>query len=394
MELTTKQAQGLKIAIDRWRAGERYTVISGYAGSGKSTLVKFIVEALVHEGVKRDKIGYACFTGKATQVLIDKGNKNAVTLHKLLYHATLMPNGRYKYKPKPYLEYDVVVIDECSMAPNKLIKQLASHKRVYCIFVGDPGQLPPIYKDDDNHLLDKPHIFLDEIMRQAQDSGIIRLSMLIREGKPITGFASNEANVISTSRITDQALMQSDINLCATNATRNSLNRYIRELYGFSGPIPQESEKVICLHNEWDFISNKGNALTNGCIGYLHNIYEEKFRYPYFVYKKGSVDVVSGTFITETGDDFGNLPTDKLLYTTGEQTISNEDKYKILKREMLLPIEFDYAYAITVHKSQGSEWDNVLVLEEGFPFSKEEHKKWLYTAITRASKTVTVYSKR
>lgn len=238
MELTLKQAQGLKIAIDRWRAGERYTVISGYAGSGKSTLVKFIVEALQGLGVPEKKIGYACYTGKAAQVLIDKGNKNAVTLHQLLYKAVLMPNGHYKFSPRGIIEYDVVVVDECSMAPNFIIKELAKYKGVYCIFVGDPGQLPPIYKEEDNHLLDKPHIFLDEIMRQAQDSGIIRLSMLVREGKSIENFTSPEAKVIKASHIADEALMNSDINLCATNATRNKLNQYIRKLRGFGGPIP------------------------------------------------------------------------------------------------------------------------------------------------------------
>ena len=82
MELTAKQQQGLSIAVQRFRAGEKYTVISGYAGSGKSTLVKFIVSAL---NVNEDEIVYACFTGKACNVLQQKGNKNVSTLHRLLY---------------------------------------------------------------------------------------------------------------------------------------------------------------------------------------------------------------------------------------------------------------------------------------------------------------------
>lgn len=392
MELTSKQEEGLRIALERYKNHEKYTVISGYAGAGKTTLVKFIVEALVGLGVDKEKIGYATYTGKAAQVLIDKGNKNAVTLHKLLYKVRLMPNGHYKFEPKPVIEYDVVIVDECSMAPASIIKQLAKHK-CYCIFCGDPGQLPPVSKDDDNHLLDHPHVFLDEIMRQAQDSGIIRLSMLIRNGAPIGGFSSDDAKVISSSHITDEELLKADINLCATNATRNKLNQYIRHLKGFDGDIPNENEKVICLHNEWDDISFGGNALTNGCIGYLTNIYESNIAYPYWVYKKRYLPVICGNFVTETNDDFGNLYLDKGIFKDGNTTLLDTDKFKVKKAKLTLPKEFDYAYAITCHKAQGAQWDNVLVLEEGFPYSREEHARWLYTAVTRASKNVIVYSK-
>lgn len=362
------------------------------AGSGKTTLVKFIVEALVGLGVDKEKIGYATYTGKAAQVLIDKGNKNAVTLHKLLYNARPMPNGHYKFESKSSIEYDVIIVDECSMVPTFIVKQLAKH-RCYYIFCGDPGQLPPVSKDDDNHLLDHPHVFLDEIMRQAQDSGIIRLSMMIRNGVPIKGFSSEDAKVINSSRISDEELLKADINLCATNSTRNKLNQYIRHLKGFSGDTPNENEKVICLHNAWDDISFGGNALTNGCVGYLTNIYESNITYPYWVYKKQSLPVIYGDFITETNDDFGTLCIDKGVFKEGEATLSDIDKFKVIKAKLTLPKEFDYAYAITCHKAQGAQWDNVLVLEEGFPYSKEEHARWLYTAVTRASKNVIIYCK-
>ena len=82
MELTNKQDQGLNETITRYKAGEKYVVISGYAGSGKTTLVKFIINAL---DVDEDKVAYAAFTGKAAEVLRKKGNKNAMTLHRLLY---------------------------------------------------------------------------------------------------------------------------------------------------------------------------------------------------------------------------------------------------------------------------------------------------------------------
>lgn len=127
------------------------------------------------------------YTGKAAQVLASKGCPNATTAHKLLYWATLTAKGSYIFKPKPSSElgeYKVIVVDEVSMLPLEMWNLLLSH-HIYVLACGDPGQLPPINPEDDNHVLDNPHVFLDEIMRQALDSEIIRLSMHIREGKPL-----------------------------------------------------------------------------------------------------------------------------------------------------------------------------------------------------------------
>ena len=175
MILTKKQEEGLKAAVVRHRAGEKYTVIAGYAGTGKSTLVRSIIDAL---DVEEDRICYSAFTGKAAEVLRKKGNKNVSTLHKLLYEHIPRPAGGFFRKPKATIDYDIVVVDEVSMAPKSLMELLFNH-RVYVICLGDPFQLPPIDKDEDNGLLDHPHVFLDEIMRQEQESEIIQLTMKI-----------------------------------------------------------------------------------------------------------------------------------------------------------------------------------------------------------------------
>ena len=124
MILTQKQEEGLRIAVERHRAGEKYTVISGYAGSGKSTLVRFIIDAL---DVEEDRVCYCAFTGKAAEVLRKKGNKNVSTLHRLLYEHIPRPAGGFFRKPKPRIDYDIVVVDEVSMAPKSLIDLLFSH---------------------------------------------------------------------------------------------------------------------------------------------------------------------------------------------------------------------------------------------------------------------------
>ena len=126
MILTSKQEQGLKIAVQRFKDHEKYTVISGYAGSGKSTLVKFIVEAL---NLKPEEVVYVAYTGKAANVLKNKGCKNACTAHKLLYRAKRMPSGLYRFIPRESLEGDpaVVIVDEVSMLPKDLWELLCGH---------------------------------------------------------------------------------------------------------------------------------------------------------------------------------------------------------------------------------------------------------------------------
>lgn len=153
-------------------------------GTGKSTLVKFIIAAL---NLNPEDVCYVAFTGKAANVLKQKGCPNATTAHKLLYQSKMLPNGKFSHYPRRVLENPckLVVVDEVSMLPKPLWDLLLRHK-VHIIALGDPEQLPPI--EEDNGILANPHIFLDEIMRQAQESEIIRLSMHVREGRPLGTF--------------------------------------------------------------------------------------------------------------------------------------------------------------------------------------------------------------
>lgn len=388
MELTTKQQQGLDIAVQRYRNGERYTVISGYAGTGKSTLIKYIIAALAQDGIDPENdVVFTAFTGKACNVMQKKGNKNVQTLHRLLYEHRPTPNGRFIRIENPIgsLPYKVVVVDEISMAPMELIKQLAKHP-LYVLCCGDPFQLPPVDKDSDNHLLDNPHVFLDQIMRQEAESEIIQLSMKIREGKTIEYMKGSEVMVLPKEDLHTGYLTWADQILCATNTTRVNVNNQMRELMGRSGP-PQDGDKLICLRNYWEEFSVSGEPLVNGTIGVLKNSYPENCRIPRgALANKGSFEVINGNFFTDGNDLYSNLMMDKKLILTGEDTFNYKEKYILNKRfPWLIPKEFTYGYAITVHKSQGSEWDKVLVMEERFPFDREEHARWLYTAVTRAS---------
>ena len=386
MELTEKQEKGLETILTRYNLGLKYTTISGYAGTGKSTLVKFAIAAL---GVREDRVAYATFTGKAAEVLRKKGNTGACTLHKLLYDHFPKPGGGFIRKPKTSLDYDVVVVDEVSMAPKSMIDMLLSH-RVYVIFLGDPFQLPQINKDESHNILENAHIFLDEVMRQAAESEIIQISMKIRNGEPIDFMKGKEVIIIPKSELVEGHLTWADQILCGTNATRENINRQMREIYGFSG-LPQDGEKMICLRNYWDDCADNGDALVNGTTGILRNPFETFRMIPnYIPIDNHRMDVVQGDFVTSDGSTFNSVEMDKKLLIDGVKCITDGKilfRLGKLKNKIgdIVPREFAFGYAITTHKAQGSEWDKVLVIEEKFPFSKEEHARWLYTAVTRAS---------
>ena len=309
-----------------------------------------------------------------------------MTLHRLLYESIPKPAGGYYHKPKARLDYTIVVVDEISMVPKVLVDELFKHK-VYVICLGDPAQLPPISKDDDNHLLDNPHIFLDEIMRQAADSEIIQLTMKIRNQEPIDFYKGTEIQVLPSSALSTGMLLWADQIITATNMKRITTNNQVRALLG-KGPEPEAGDKIVCLRNYWEDFSTTGDPLVNGTVGILTNNFETSISVPRYI--KGNprqFDAIVGDFIAD-GAVYPMVDIDKHMMLTGEKCCDWRMSYALGKLKSrigdIVPKEFAYGYAITCHKAQGSQWDNVLVLEENFPYTAEEHARWLYTATTRA----------
>lgn len=376
MVLTNGQEKGLKIAVERYRNKEPYTCIAGYAGTGKSTLVSHIVDAL---NIYSDEVCYVAFTGKASMVLREKGCSNSMTAHKLLYHSKEKPDGTFEHVPRKYLEYNykLIVVDEVSMIPVDMWELLLSHN-VHVIALGDPGQLPPI--DGESEILAHPHVFLDEVVRQAQDSEIIRLSMDIRNGVPLKPYKGREVVIVSKKQLNDRYFSGADQIIAAKNMTRNDINHKVRKIiFGDNVPnYPVAGEKAICLKNYWNKINTHGDPLINGMIGKLSDI-----KFDHGVFKYG--DTMHASF--SVGDDcFSDLFMDYNLFAESKQTINSDNWIEF--RGMNKPMLFDYAYCVTCHKSQGSEWDKVLVFNEYM--KSTDHKRWLYTAATRAKKKLII----
>lgn len=382
MILTAKQEEGLKIAVKRYKDHEPYTCIAGYAGTGKSTLIRFIISAL---NIDPDDVCYVAYTGKAAQVLRSKGCPNAMTAHRLLYKSVQKDDGTFVHFPKrPLFPFALIVVDEISMLPKPMWELLLSH-RIHVIALGDPGQLPPVMAES-NGVLDTPHIFLDEVMRQAAESEIIRLTMDIREGKGLTPMLGQEVRIVGREELLQPGFLAwGDQIICGKNETRNQINKVMRQIkMNTEGVEPLVGDRIICLHNEWECINLTGDALVNGLSGTITDLKYTNDN-P-FMEKTPIIDFQPDI---DDSDTFRGLEADYKLFTEHVPTVNKETFKKIPK--FYRPKEFDYGYCITCHKAQGSEYDKVIVLEEYLRGeSKDGHSRWLYTAATRAAKKLII----
>lgn len=362
MKWSNQQAAALK-AVARWqqdRHGPQVFRLFGYAGTGKTTLAMEIAAQT------KGTVLFAAFTGKAALVLGQKGCKNASTIHSLIYKAVEDEDGTIKFKLNPgsnAADAALIIVDEVSMVDTQLGTDLTSYgTRV--LVLGDPEQLPPVRGTGFFVVGKKPDAMLTEIHRQAQDNPIIRLSMMVREGSEITPGAYGDSKIITKAQVNQADVLDADQVLVGTNKSRRAYNNRIRQLLGMESITPLVNDKLVCLRN------NHIRGLLNGGI--------------FTCTEKGLVleDIV---LIEVSSLDRSN---DNVCVTVPiEFFLGTEDTLDRMKR--WLYDEFDYGYALTAHKAQGSQWDDVFLFDES-RFFREHRKRWLYTAITRAAEKITI----
>lgn len=403
MELTNAQEKGRKIAVEKFKNHESYVVISGYAGTGKSVLISYIVASL---GLKPDiDVCYACPTGKACNQLQKLGHRNVTTLHRLLWKYEVV-NGGFVRRSRAIgdIPYRLIVVDEVSMVSQPTIAELLKH-RIFVVFCGDPFQLPPVSEEAPNRLLETPDIFLDEVMRQAKESDIIRLSMDIREKRQIGLYKGNDLMILPNKELYEGHLRWADQILVATNNTRNAVNQKMRALNNSFGDLPQLGDKIIARKNYHETFGGQGYSLVNGTIGYLSNrITPNVFYLPKDIRCiESPIRSFNSHFITDYGEDYGYLDIDMKGLKDGRYSLEEiraqsvvagyckrrfKNNEKMLRRAV--PYYFEYGYAITTHMAQGSSWGKVLLIEEKFPFNRLEHSRWLYTGCTRPTEKLVI----
>lgn len=362
IELTDDQLRAIKKASEWYKKKESQVfIISGYAGTGKSTVVGALVDEL---GLKHNT-RYATYTGKASLVLNEKGNP-AETLHSLIYvvEEDLSYAGYTKlvFRKRFYLHESIklIVVDEISMVSKKIMNDLLSFG-IPVIGLGDPEQLPPI--GEDNGYLENPDVFLTEIHRQSEGNPIIHLSMLARRGERIDhGKYGEKVQVITADDLNYELMSKADQIICGYNKTRQGINAMFRQKKGYTSLLPHIGDKVICTRNNWAEIAD-GYPLINGTIGYVTGVGQKDL----------DDNRIKMSFKADfMKEGFENLDCDI-------QEFLCIPKWQIKRNEYN---KFDYGYAITCHKAQGSEFKNVLLINE--VLNPELHSRWLYTGITRA----------
>ena len=385
MNLSHQQQQAID-AIGRWmKSDQQLFRLFGYAGTGKTTLAKYAASGATL---------FCAFTGKAAYVLRQKGCE-AFTIHQLIY----CPKDRSQKKLKalelelkntddpakiddlerqiefehkklnspnfvlnpdsPVKTADLVVVDEGSMVNKQIADDMMSFGTKILI-LGDPAQLPPVMGAG-YFIKAKPDFMLTEIHRQARGNPIIGLATKVRQQEELW---PDGDMVVPWGSVTPDEVMGYDQIIVGRNATRKATNRKIRTLLGRQRNIPEENDRLVCLRNDHEV------GLLNGAIWKVESCFDGDEFLDLIVYDPDcdanyiAVEAHRHHFLSDA-------PTQIPFWIRKEAQ------------------EFDYGYALTCHKSQGSQWDKVLIFDESRAFGRDAHK-WLYTAVTRAAKEVKV----
>jgi exodeoxyribonuclease V alpha subunit len=408
MDLDPKQIEAVNACLDTKR---RIVAVTGSAGTGKTSLIKYIAERM---GAAGYSVAVACPTGKAAKRVFEATGIRAQTIHRLLKFPH--PGERDEKTGKPLdttlptkcradpLEHDFILIDEYAMVPHSLHRQIidamkpGSGVRVF----GDLNQLPPIESSDRLRALPTPFndlltrfqgIRLDVIHRQGEGSGVVSNGARIISGWSPTRtddfnmIVTNDAvdAVINTvlvfgekgidfSTVDNQVITPQNTRWIGTHALNAKLQMMYRpEMDGWYNlprhpwAKPEESvrihvgDKVVCTQNNYEIGSNvpEISGMFNGETGIVTEISEY------------------GEVLIDLGDRIVNVPPE-IIVERGER------RYGI---KPLMDIQL--AYALTTHKCQGSEYSHIVYVMNKSVRGMLNRKNF-YTAVTRARKTATV----
>lgn len=384
--LSQNQADALK-AIGQWYRSKSspYLTLGGYAGTGKTSLIAYLRQAL-EENDPDALVAFCAYTGKATQVLRNRLRQHKVlrkadsvsTIHSLIYNASTDSRGVTTWERKDELKYDLIIIDEASMVDETIWQDLLKFG-IPILAVGDHGQLPPI--NSKFNLMGNPSLKLEQIFRQDETSPIIEVANLARQNGriPLGRFGDGVEKLdrmnIETGQRVDEMLAGWNpdlLILCGYNHTRVRLNAAIRGMRDFLSPEPALGDRVVCLRN------NRASKIYNGLVGTVTSIEpadSDPDKLWYFAVIR---------FENENFSFAGNI-----LRSQFGQKETVRDLPRISAKEQ--GALFDFGYCLTVHKAQGSQAPEVLLFEERFPkMSDEEWRRWLYTGVTRAEERLTI----
>jgi exodeoxyribonuclease-5 len=350
-QLTPEQDKVIVALLKGARDKVPVQTLGGYAGSGKSLVVRALFE-------KVPDFAVCTLTGKAADVLRRRGVP-ATTIHSLIYDRwDDEAGGAIRFVRKRGIPFDGILVDESSMVGEGIYDDLLSFD-LPVIFVGDHGQLEPI--NSDFNLMCNPDHRLEHVHRNAGE--IARFAEWIRNGHDPARFpceSTNRVEFVDSGAIGDRKIWDVvDQIICGYNNKRVAINGWIRGAKGMGDTALVGGERVICLRN------NRRYGVFNGQQGVATDCC--------WLGDRWCIDFDS------YGASFRDIPVHPDQFGQ-EKTIP----FDLEEKDDRIP--FDYAYAITCHKSQGDQFNKVMVLEQRC--SRWDHKRWAYTAASRAREKV------
>lgn len=370
-EFSEDQERAIEFAKKFFDGQEKYKVIGGVAGSGKSTIIPYIASLrgeIYSQQQHTGSVVVCAYTGKAVMNLKRKGITRAMTLHSFLYVTIFVKDPKtgettVKHIPRDhsfFREVRLLIVDEASMLPKDMFEYISSLP-FQTIYIGDHYQLPPV--NNKFNIMMKPDFKLDRIHRQNADNPIIMLADMVRQGKPLALGIFGSSKVTRTCK--KERLKDFDEVITWTNAMKDAVNDIIREGKGFLKDVPQIDDKMIVR------VNNKNRNVYNGQIVYLMSN-------P--VMTKGGGWKVE--FVDELAydDPFLMTLTDEYTKAIASVHLSQKELEKIRTAPLVMPqsrkdwaelkkkgnyqVHLDWGYAITCHAAQGTSWKNVAVILE------------------------------
>lgn len=392
--LNKGQKEGFKKACDWWENKDKQVfTIQGGPGTGKTFIINKLIEKF---GINKNNVLFVTFVGRATLPLRQNG-LNAKTIHSTCYmreedyvldsngNPIILGNNRYKKSSKFILKptlpsnIELIVADEAGMIDNKMCNDLESFG-IPIIATGDRDQLPPVFGKS-KWIHQQPDVLLTEVMRQKKGDPIIHIAKMINNGEYIEYGKYGERCFVVDEEILKypEIYLRPDIVICGKNKTREKINNIVRyDVLKRPSELPLEGDRLVCRKNNWGITipDNNDIALINGLFGTITHVYDETF----------NGKTVEINFKPECSDtEFESIELD-LDYLVAPHEIKKNKKW-------FNGNQFDYGFASTCHMAQGSQYGYVLVIDEQIG-DESYHKKFLYTAVTRAKHTLVVVRKR
>lgn len=363
MDFSPQQKKASEL-ISNWlsKRNEQVFYLAGYAGTGKTTIAKKLSQQADGKTV------FAAYTGKAAVVMRKSGCIDANTIHSTIYKSVRDEmTGKYTFHfdhAGVCSDAGIIVIDECSMVGEDIGADLLRYDKPVLV-LGDPAQLPPV-KSGGFFTNREPDMMLTEIHRQAEGNPIIQLATMVRNGHRPAINTYGQSAVIDSTSITTDMVSEADQVLVGRNNTRELYNGRLREILNLPKPLPVAGDRLVCLKNDHNL------GIFNGGIYTVHKVDNTQ-----------GGDTIELLIKSEDfpESDFVDVEVRKEFFVGGWKDIPWQ--------ELMGLQQFTYGYALTVHKSQGSQWGNVVLFDQSGMFGSA-WRRHLYTGITRASEKITV----